>query len=71
MREGLQDDSNAGEQRENRGAYQRIWFRPRILRDVTNIDFESTILGHKVRTASVWPSRERLTVVRIFADDSP
>lgn len=34
--------------RENRNAYQRIWFRPRILRDVTNIDFASTILGHKV-----------------------
>ncbi|KAM0755604.1 hypothetical protein T439DRAFT_320309 [Meredithblackwellia eburnea MCA 4105] len=33
--------------RENRGAYQRIWFRPRILRDVTNIDFSSTILGQK------------------------
>ncbi|TKA55417.1 hypothetical protein B0A53_02341 [Rhodotorula sp. CCFEE 5036] len=33
--------------RENRNAYQRIWFRPRILRDVTNIDFASTILGHK------------------------
>lgn len=33
--------------RENRNAYQRIWFRPRILRDVTNVDFASTILGHK------------------------
>ncbi|GAA5857273.1 hypothetical protein JCM5353_003596 [Sporobolomyces roseus] len=33
--------------RENRSAYQRLWFRPRILRDVTNIDFNSTILGHK------------------------
>ncbi|GAA5921880.1 hypothetical protein JCM1841_000961 [Sporobolomyces salmonicolor] len=33
--------------RENRGAYQRLWFRPRILRDVTTIDFSSTILGHK------------------------
>lgn len=33
--------------RENRNAYQRIWFRPRILRDVTNIDFASTILGQK------------------------
>ncbi|GAA6012611.1 hypothetical protein JCM11491_005453 [Sporobolomyces phaffii] len=33
--------------RENRSAYQRLWFRPRILRDVTNIDFSTTILGHK------------------------
>lgn len=34
--------------RENRSAYQRLWFRPRIMRDVTNIDFSTTILGHKV-----------------------
>lgn len=33
--------------RENRSAYQRLWFRPRILRDVTTIDFSTTILGHK------------------------
>ncbi|GAA5895131.1 hypothetical protein JCM5296_000889 [Sporobolomyces johnsonii] len=33
--------------RENRGAYQRLWFRPRILRDVTTIDYSSTILGQK------------------------
>ncbi|ESK91906.1 mitochondrial cytochrome [Moniliophthora roreri MCA 2997] len=33
--------------RENRLAYQRIWFRPRILRDVTNVDWSTTILGHK------------------------
>ncbi|GAA6060227.1 hypothetical protein JCM10212_002306 [Sporobolomyces blumeae] len=33
--------------RENRSAYQRIWFRPRVLRDVTNVDFSTTILGHK------------------------
>ncbi|KAK4704179.1 L-lactate dehydrogenase (cytochrome), partial [Phenoliferia sp. Uapishka_3] len=33
--------------RENRNAYQRIWFRPRVLRDVTTIDFSSTILGQK------------------------
>ncbi|KDE09784.1 L-lactate dehydrogenase (cytochrome) [Microbotryum lychnidis-dioicae p1A1 Lamole] len=31
--------------RENRSAYQRIWFRPRVLRDVTNVDFSSSILG--------------------------
>ncbi|KAJ3972939.1 FMN-dependent dehydrogenase-domain-containing protein [Lentinula raphanica] len=33
--------------RENHAAYHRIWFRPRILRDVTSVDFSSTILGHK------------------------
>ncbi|KAF9061806.1 FMN-dependent dehydrogenase-domain-containing protein [Rhodocollybia butyracea] len=33
--------------RENHAAYHRIWFRPRILRDVTKVDFSSTILGHK------------------------
>ncbi|KAJ3890084.1 FMN-dependent dehydrogenase-domain-containing protein [Lentinula edodes] len=33
--------------RENHAAYHRIWFRPRIMRDVTNVDFSSTILGHK------------------------
>lgn len=34
--------------RENRSAYQRIWFRPRVLRDVTNVDYSSTILGMPV-----------------------
>ena len=24
-----------------------VWFRPRILRDVTNVDWSTTILGHK------------------------
>ncbi|GAA5850055.1 hypothetical protein JCM8547_000998 [Rhodosporidiobolus lusitaniae] len=33
--------------RENRTAYQRIWFNPRILRDVEHIDFSCKILGHK------------------------
>ncbi|KAJ4483149.1 FMN-dependent dehydrogenase-domain-containing protein [Lentinula lateritia] len=33
--------------RENHAAYHRIWFRPRIMRDVTSVDFSSTILGHK------------------------
>ena len=33
--------------RENRSAYQRLWFRPRILRDVTNVDFSTTMLGTK------------------------
>ena len=34
--------------RENHIAYQRLWFRPRVLRDVTNIDFSTTMLGTKV-----------------------
>ncbi|KAF8891829.1 glyoxylate dehydrogenase [Infundibulicybe gibba] len=33
--------------RENRAAFQRIWFRPRILRDVTSVDWSATILGQK------------------------
>ncbi|KAJ6538470.1 FMN-dependent dehydrogenase-domain-containing protein [Mycena vulgaris] len=33
--------------RENHAAYHRIWFRPRILRDVTKVDWSTTILGHK------------------------
>lgn len=35
--------------RENRSAYQRLWFRPRILRDVSKIDYSTTLLG--VRTS--------------------
>lgn len=35
--------------RENHLAYHRIWFRPRILRDVTTIDFSTTLLGQKSR----------------------
>ncbi|KAI0753133.1 glyoxylate dehydrogenase [Daedaleopsis nitida] len=33
--------------RENRMAYQRIWWRPRILRDVSAVDWSTTILGQK------------------------
>jgi len=33
--------------RENHAAYHRIWFRPRVLRDVTKVDWSTTILGHK------------------------
>ncbi|KAG6840759.1 hypothetical protein C0991_004609, partial [Blastosporella zonata] len=33
--------------RENHAAYHRIWFRPRILRDVTKVDWSTTILGQK------------------------
>ncbi|KPV78436.1 uncharacterized protein RHOBADRAFT_10897 [Rhodotorula graminis WP1] len=40
--------------RENRNAYQRIWFRPAILRDVEKVDFSSTILGHKVRPTTIY-----------------
>ncbi|KIP11351.1 hypothetical protein PHLGIDRAFT_124991 [Phlebiopsis gigantea 11061_1 CR5-6] len=31
--------------RENHAAYHRIWFRPRILRNVTNVDWSTKILG--------------------------
>lgn len=33
--------------RENHAAYHRIWFRPRIMRNVTNVDWSTTVLGHK------------------------
>ncbi|KAH8115419.1 FMN-dependent dehydrogenase-domain-containing protein [Phellopilus nigrolimitatus] len=33
--------------RENRGVYQRIWFRPQILVNVEKIDFSTTILGQR------------------------
>ncbi|KAJ7639200.1 FMN-dependent dehydrogenase-domain-containing protein [Roridomyces roridus] len=33
--------------RENHAAYHRVWFRPRVLRDVTNVDWSTTILGQK------------------------
>jgi len=33
--------------RENRAAFQRVWFLPRILRDVTAVDWSTTILGQK------------------------
>jgi len=33
--------------RENHAAYHRIWFRPRIMRDVTRVDWSTKILGHK------------------------
>ena len=32
----------------NRSFFSRIWFRPRILRDVSKIDTATTILGHNV-----------------------
>lgn len=33
--------------RENNSAYGRIWFRPRVLRDVSKIDFSTSLLGQK------------------------
>lgn len=30
-------------QRENHNAYHRVWFRPRILRNVKNVDFSTKI----------------------------
>lgn len=33
--------------RENSNVYGRIWFRPRILRNVSNIDFSTNLLGMK------------------------
>jgi glycolate oxidase len=35
--------------RRNRAAFDRIAFRPRILRDVSTIDTSTTFLGHKLR----------------------
>ncbi|PBP28447.1 FMN-dependent dehydrogenase [Diplocarpon rosae] len=34
--------------RENHTAFHKIWFRPRILVDVENVDFSTTMLGTKV-----------------------
>ncbi|KAK3369091.1 FMN-dependent dehydrogenase-domain-containing protein [Lasiosphaeria ovina] len=34
--------------RENHAAFHRIWFRPRILVDVSTVDFSTTMLGTKV-----------------------
>lgn len=33
--------------RENNNAFGRIWFRPRILRDVSNVDYSTSLLGQK------------------------
>jgi len=33
--------------RENHSAYERLWFRPKILVDVSRIDFSTSILGQK------------------------
>jgi L-lactate dehydrogenase (cytochrome) len=34
--------------RENRSAFQKIWFRPRVLVDVEKVDMSTTMLGTKV-----------------------
>ncbi|KAH8681497.1 cytochrome b2 [Xylariales sp. PMI_506] len=34
--------------RENHEAFHRIWFRPKVLVDVENVDFSTTMLGTKV-----------------------
>ncbi|KAF2860273.1 hypothetical protein K470DRAFT_217448 [Piedraia hortae CBS 480.64] len=34
--------------RENHSAFHKLWFRPRILQDVRNIDLSTTMLGTKV-----------------------
>jgi L-lactate dehydrogenase (cytochrome) len=33
--------------RENNNAFGRIWFRPRILRDVSTVDYSTSLLGYK------------------------
>ncbi|KAF9047445.1 FMN-dependent dehydrogenase-domain-containing protein [Panaeolus papilionaceus] len=33
--------------RENHAAYHRLWFRPRVLVNVTKVDWSTRILGHK------------------------
>ncbi|KZT36375.1 hypothetical protein SISSUDRAFT_70436 [Sistotremastrum suecicum HHB10207 ss-3] len=33
--------------RENHVAYHRVWFRPRVLRDVNKVDFSTSLLGTK------------------------
>jgi len=33
--------------RDNARAFGRIWFRPRILRNVSTVDYSTTLLGHK------------------------
>ncbi|PYH88747.1 hypothetical protein BO71DRAFT_488509 [Aspergillus ellipticus CBS 707.79] len=34
--------------RENHSAFHKVWFRPRVLVDVENVDFSTTMLGTKV-----------------------
>ena len=44
----LDADEELQTMRENHSAFHKIWFRPRILQDVENIDFSTTMLGTKV-----------------------
>lgn len=39
--------------RDNHLAYQRLWLRPRVLVDVTNIDHSTTVRLHTVRSHKV------------------
>lgn len=33
--------------RENSAVFGRVWFRPRILRDVSHVDYSTSVLGHR------------------------
>ena len=33
----------------NQSMYKRVWFRPRVMKDVANVDTSSTILGNPVK----------------------
>lgn len=33
--------------RENHNAYGRVWFRPRVLRNVAQVDYSTSIFGYK------------------------
>jgi L-lactate dehydrogenase (cytochrome) len=33
--------------RENHNAYGRVWFRPRVLRNVAKVDYSTSIFGYK------------------------
>ncbi|KKA28915.1 hypothetical protein TD95_002494 [Thielaviopsis punctulata] len=35
--------------RENHAAFHRIWFRPKVLVDVTNVDISTSMLGHPTK----------------------
>lgn len=45
---GIKADITGKTLRENHEAFHRIWFRPRILVDVKQVDFTTTMLGTKV-----------------------
>lgn len=41
--------------RENHNAFHRIWFRPRVMVNVKEIDMSTTILGHKCSMCVIAP----------------